>query len=71
MNLKALNDKIEASGLKKIYIAKRLNLSLQGLLNKLSGKTDFTREEVTILCDVLNIIDLEEKEYIFFTKEVE
>lgn len=71
MNLKALNDKIEASGLKKVYIAKQLNLSLQGLLNKLSGKFDFTREEVNILCDVLDITDLEEKEHIFFTQQVD
>lgn len=66
MNLTALNRKIEASGLTKTHIAKQMGLSLQGLLNKLNGKTDFTRKEVNVLCEVLNITDLEEKESIFF-----
>lgn len=66
MNLTALNRKIEASGLTKTHIAKQMGLSLQGLLNKLNGKTDFTRKEVNVLCQILDITDLEEKESIFF-----
>lgn len=66
MNLKALEEKITASGLKKKHIASTLGISSQGLINKLSGVYDFTRKEVNELCRLLDITDLEEKESIFF-----
>lgn len=69
MDLQRLNKIIEDSGITKVALAKKLRLSPQGLYFKLNGKNDFTREEVGILCDVLRITDLAQKEAIFFSRE--
>lgn len=71
MDLDRLNTLILESGVTKTHIAKALGLSLQGLYNKLKGENDFTRGEVVILCDVLHIEDVHEKEAIFFAKKVD
>ena len=41
-NTTLLKAKIDASGYKMKYIANRIGLSYQGLLNKIRNKTDFT-----------------------------
>lgn len=66
LNLSALEKAIEKSGKKKKHIADSLELSPEGLRNKLKGKTEFTRSEIEKLCEELNIVDLKEKEDIFF-----
>ncbi len=55
INKTELENKIEKKGLKKSYICTKLNLSYQGLQNKLNGSTEFTANEIGILKDVLNL----------------
>jgi len=62
---------ISKSGYKVSYISKCLNLSTQGFKNKINNKTQFKTEEISILCDLLKIDTLEEKESVFFAQKVE
>ena len=50
---------IEASGLKKVYIAKKLGLSYQGYLKKENGINDFISSEIKIMKDLLHLSDKE------------
>ena len=66
-NTKLLEEKIEKSGYKKSYIAKAIGLkSTFGLLKKIRNENEFKATEINILCDLLKIETLEEKEAIFF-----
>ncbi len=70
MDLDRLNELIKNSGMTKVYIAQRLDITPQALYYKLQGKNDFTRKEVSVLCDILRITNLQEKEAIFFRNGV-
>lgn len=61
-----LNDRIQASGLKKGYIAKVLGVADATLARKINNAQDFKASEINTLCDLLGIDTLEEKEAIFF-----
>ena len=66
-NTKLLEEKIDKSGYKKSYIAKAIGLkSTFGLLKKIRNENEFKATEINILCDLLKIETLEEKEAIFF-----
>ena len=65
-NTALLTQKIEASGLKKGYIADKLRVSRLTLRTRIAGESDFRAYEITILCEVLNITSLQEKNNIFF-----
>lgn len=65
-NTKELERRISDSGLKKSYIAKTLGLSRQGFSNKVNNKSPFTTTQITLLCSLLNITKLTDKERIFF-----
>lgn len=71
MNREALEQLINDKGIKKNFISKSLDITDQALYNKLNGKSDFTRGEVEILCDVLDITNPEDVMSIFFTQQVE
>lgn len=60
---------IEDSGVKKKAIAERLDLSPQGLRNKLSGVYDFTIPEMMELCSILKL-NAKQREQIFLKKNV-
>ena len=62
---KALRDKIEKSGYKLRFIAKKIGMSYQSLLNKMSNKSDFRATEIQALCSMLNI-SVSERDLIFF-----
>lgn len=66
-----LNRKIEESGITKVYLAKKLGITPQGLYNKLSGIYDWRRSEVETLCEVLHIDDADERSRIFFANKSE
>lgn len=66
VNTEMLNGLIDSSGLKREYIAKRIGISRQALYSKINNDTDFTISEVVILCDVLGIKKLSERNAIFF-----
>jgi transcriptional regulator with XRE-family HTH domain len=50
-----LKEIVAASGLKKSYIAERLNLSRSGYLKKESGKTEFVASEIQELSKILSL----------------
>ena len=65
-----LNERIDAVGLKKSYIAKTLGIAASTLARKIANKQDFKIREIDTLCRILGIESLEEKEAIFFAAEV-
>lgn len=67
-NEKMLVDKIKKSGKKMKFLAARCNMSYAGLRNCIKNKAEFRVSQVDILCEELNITDLEEKEMIFYFK---
>lgn len=70
MNMKLLREKIDESGYKLAFIAKKLGITYPGLLKKLTGETEFKVSEVQILRELLNLTD-SEMEDIFFTPNVD
>lgn len=70
-NSALLIKKIDESGLKKGYLVKKLDTSYKWLGKKINNEKDFTASEIDMLCELLNICDLEEKDRIFFAKDVE
>ena len=67
---KMLRQYIKKSGYKRTFIANRIGLTYQGYLNKESGRSEFTQSEIAGLCEILHI-SIEDKERIFFAKEVD
>lgn len=63
-----LEEKIEASGLKRSYIYDKLGISRYAWSKRHSRKSDFTASEILTLCDILRITKLSEREQIFFAK---
>ena len=63
-----LTCKIDGSGLKRTYIAGKLGLSPYGLSKKINNESEFKGSEIKLLCQILNIKTLEEKESIFFAE---
>ena len=61
---------IKKSGLKKGYIAKVLGISRQALNKKIKNESLFTATEISLLCDLLKITSLKEKDKIFFAQTV-
>lgn len=70
-NKDLLKDKIKERGLKLGFIVEKLGTSYAWFNKKLEGKKDFNAAEIQKLCEILGITDLEEKERIFFAKNVE
>lgn len=64
-NSELLKKRMEDSGYKLRFIAQRIGLTYQGMMNKVNNKHDFTVREIQGLCDLLNI-SKPEREEIFF-----
>lgn len=64
-NTVLLRQKIDESGYKLHFIAKRIGITYQGFLKKINNETEFKATEIQVLCDLLKI-DIREKEAIFF-----
>lgn len=67
-NTKLLNELIQQSGLKKVYIADKLGVTPVGLHNLITGKSEFKASQINKMCDLLGIDDLETKEAVFFAE---
>lgn len=65
-NTRLLNDLIQQSGLKKVFIAEKVGLTPVGLHNCITGKSEFKATQIGIMCNLLGITDLELKEAVFF-----
>ena len=64
-----LKKTIDSSGFRIDHIAKELDLSRQGLYNKINNRYEFKISEVEKLCKLLGISSLKEKEKIFYAKK--
>ena len=67
MQANILKGKIVAAGYTQRSLSKKLDMSENTLSSKLNGKSAFTMDEVIHLCDLLSIVDNEEKAYIFLS----
>lgn len=65
-NTELLAKKVKENGLRTAFIAERLGISKAGWYRKLKGKSPFTAEQIQIMCEILHITSLREKEDIFF-----
>lgn len=70
-NSELLKLKIKESGLKLGFIVEKLNTSYAWFNKKLENKKDFNAAEIQMLCEILGITDLAEKDRIFFAQNVE
>lgn len=66
-----LLDLIKESGLKIGYIAMKLGITRQALYKKIRNRNKFSAIEIKILCEILCVTSLEEKESIFFANNVD
>jgi hypothetical protein len=55
INLTLLSEKIEQSGMKRKIIAEKMNLTPEGLRNKLNGKRDFNAKEIKGIAHAINL----------------
>ena len=69
-NTKLLRQKIKDSGLRMGYIVEKLDTSYGWLDKKIEGTVPFKAWEIHVLCEILGITDLQEKEDIFFAIDV-
>lgn len=60
---------IRRAKLTKKEVARRLDLSVQGLLKKMNNITEFKASEINQLYKTLNLSSLEEQQQIFFATE--
>lgn len=65
-NTALLEKRIVDSGLKKNFIAKSMGITPYGLAKKINNETEFKTSEVNMLCKILGITTLAEKDRIFF-----
>lgn len=68
VNTELLNRKIDERGIKKTYLADKLGISRAAFYLKIGNSNEFTANEIMILCEILGITKLSEKEAIFFAK---
>lgn len=65
-----LEQKIKASGRTKRWLAEQLGITYSALWSKIKNKRAFKVEEISKLCELLEITSLKERENIFFKKDV-
>lgn len=70
-NTDLLKRKIQERGVKIGFLVEKLNTSYHWLNQKIEGKKDFKAWEIIAMCEALEITSLEEREVIFFAKNVE
>lgn len=63
-----LKEVISMSGLKYKFLAESLGLTPYGLMNKIENRTEFKASEISVLCDILGIASLEDKEKLFYRR---
>ena len=71
VDTKLLNEYIDRSGLKINYLAKNIGRSRYGFMQKRDNINEFLPSEIEKLCILLKISSLEERDRVFFAKQVE
>lgn len=69
-NANLLREKIDESGYKLRFIAKKIGITYQGFLKKVNNETEFKASEIQKLKELLNLTD-EERDNIFFALNVD
>lgn len=69
INTKLLKSFFVKNGFTQENVAKKIGISHQSLSDKINNKVQFKVNEVSALCEMLNI--REEKDDIFFAKKVD
>jgi hypothetical protein len=70
-NTVLLKKKIQERGVKIGFLVEKLNTSYHWLNQKIENKKDFKAWEIIALCEALEITDINERDQIFFAKNVE
>lgn len=65
-NVQLLEEKIQQSGLKKVFIAEKLGVTPNTLTALLNNKTEFKVSQIRTICRILNIHNDAEIKAIFF-----
>lgn len=65
-NLKLLEEKIKASGLKKAYIADKIGVSASTFSALMNNRAEFKASQISAICKILDIRDNAEIRAIFF-----
>ena len=58
-NTELLREKINQSGYKPRFIAKKIGITYQGLLNKINNRSEFRANEIQALYDLLGLTEEE------------
>lgn len=66
VNTILLKEKVEASGYRTAWLAEQLGISRASWSYKLNNQRSFTTDEVKLLCKLLKINSLRERNDIFF-----
>lgn len=64
-NTALLREKIDESGYKLRFVAKKIGITYQGFLKKINNESEFKASEIQGLKELLNLTD-EERDKIFF-----
>lgn len=64
-NTELLREKIDQSGYKLQFIAEKIGITYQGLLNKINNRSEFRASEIQVLYDLLSLTE-DERVSIFF-----
>lgn len=70
-NTNLFKKKMKDKGLKQMYIAEKIGITSYSLSLKINNKNDFKSKEIQKICEILSINTLEEKDKIFFGKQVD
>lgn len=63
-----IRELISSKGLKLNFVANELGISPYALALKLNNQNEFKSSEISIMCQLLDITDLKQKEVLFFKK---
>ncbi len=66
-----LQEYIDKSGYKQVFIAEKIGLTSYGFARKRDNLGEFKPSEIDGLCELLHIDTLEERFAVFFAKKVE
>lgn len=67
VNTTLLKEKVKVSGYRPGWIAEQLGITSSAWSYKVNGHRSFTADEIILLCKLLKIRSLKEKEAIFFS----